>query len=283
MVLHLIGRLGAAAGTGFAVEYAGDAVHALPLEGRLTLCNLSIELGAKMGFIAPDDTTYDYLRGRRYAPQGAAFDAAVAHWRTLPSDDGAVFDREVVIDAAAIAPTVTWGTSPEHAIGVDGQIPDPAHAPDAEHRDAWRAALDYMGLDAGRPIAGTPVDWVFVGSCTNSRITDLRAAAAIARGRHVAPGVTAWVVPGSEHVKREAEAEGLHRVFLDAGFAWREPGCSMCVAANGERVPPGKRSVSTSNRNFVGRQGPGARTHLASPAMAVAAAVTGAITDVRSL
>jgi 3-isopropylmalate/(R)-2-methylmalate dehydratase large subunit len=283
MVLHLIGRLGAAAGTGFAVEYAGEAVRTLPLEGRLTLCNLSIELGAKMGFIAPDDTTYDYLCGRRYAPQGAAFDAAVAHWRTLPSDDGAVFDREVVIDAAAIAPTVTWGTSPEHAIGVDGQIPDPADAPDAEHRDAWRAALDYMGLDAGRPIAGIPVDWVFVGSCTNSRITDLRAAAAIARGRHVAPGVTAWVVPGSEHVKREAEAEGLHRVFLDAGFAWREPGCSMCVAANGERVPPGKRSVSTSNRNFVGRQGPGARTHLASPAMAVAAAVTGAITDVRSL
>jgi 3-isopropylmalate/(R)-2-methylmalate dehydratase large subunit len=283
MILHLIGRLGAAAGTGYAVEYAGPAVRALPLEGRLTLCNLSIELGAKMGFVAPDDTTFDYLRGRRYAPQGAAFDAAVEHWRTLPTDDGAVFDREEVIDAAAIAPTVTWGTSPEHAIGIGGQIPDPADAPDAEHQASWRAALDYMALQPGRSIAGTKVDWVFVGSCTNSRISDLRAAAAIARGRHVASGVTAWVVPGSETVKRQAEAEGLDKVFRDAGFAWREPGCSMCVAANGERVPPGARSVSTSNRNFVGRQGPGARTHLASPAMAVAAAVTGMITDVRTL
>jgi 3-isopropylmalate/(R)-2-methylmalate dehydratase large subunit len=283
MILHLIGRLGAAAGTGYAVEYAGPAVRALPLEGRLTLCNLSIELGAKMGFVAPDDTTFDYLRGRRYAPQGAAFDAAVEHWRTLPTDDGAVFDREEVIDAAAIAPTVTWGTSPEHAIGIGGQIPDPADAPDAEHQASWRAALDYMALQPGRSIAGTKVDWVFVGSCTNSRISDLRAAAAIARGRHVASGVTAWVVPGSETVKRQAEAEGLDQVFRDAGFAWREPGCSMCVAANGERVPPGARSVSTSNRNFVGRQGPGARTHLASPAMAVAAAVTGMITDVRTL
>ena len=283
MILHLIGRLGAAAGTGYAVEYAGPAVRALPVEGRLTLCNLSIELGAKMGFVAPDDATYEYLRGRRYAPQGAAFDAAVAHWRTLPTDDGAVFDREEVIDAAAIAPTVTWGTSPEHAIGIGGRVPDPADAPDAEHRASWRAALDYMALEPGRSIAGTKVDWVFVGSCTNSRISDLRAAAAIARGRHVASGVTAWVVPGSESVKRQAEAEGLDQVFRDAGFAWREPGCSMCVAANGERVPPGARSVSTSNRNFVGRQGPGARTHLASPAMAVAAAVTGMITDVRTL
>ena len=283
MILHLIGRLGAAAGTGYAVEYAGPAVRALPLEGRLTLCNLSIELGAKMGFVAPDDTTYDYLRGRRYAPQGAAFDAAIAHWRTLPTDEGAVFDREEVIDAAAIAPTVTWGTSPEHAIGIGGHVPDPADAPDAEKQASWRAALDYMALEPGRAIAGTKIDWVFVGSCTNSRISDLRAAAAIARGRHVASGVTAWVVPGSETVKRQAEAEGLDQIFRDAGFAWREPGCSMCVAANGERVPPGARSVSTSNRNFVGRQGPGARTHLASPAMAVAAAVTGMITDVRTL
>jgi 3-isopropylmalate/(R)-2-methylmalate dehydratase large subunit len=283
MILHLIGRLGAAAGTGYAVEYAGPAVLALPLEGRLTLCNLSIELGAKMGFVAPDDTTFDYLRGRRYAPQGAAFDAAIAHWRTLPTDEGAVFDREEVIDAAAIAPTVTWGTSPEHAIGIGGQVPDPADAPDAEKQASWRAALDYMALEPGRAIAGTKIDWVFVGSCTNSRISDLRAAAAIARGRHVASGVTAWVVPGSETVKRQAEAEGLDQVFRDAGFAWREPGCSMCVAANGERVPPGARAVSTSNRNFVGRQGPGARTHLASPAMAVAAAVTGIITDVRTL
>ncbi len=283
MILHLIGTLGAAAGTGYAVEYAGPAVRALPLEGRLTLCNLSIELGAKMGFIAPDDTTFDYLRGRRYAPKGTDFEAAVAYWRTLPTEDGAVFDREEVIDAAAIPPTVTWGTSPEHAVGIGGLVPDPAHAPDAEHQAAWRSALDYMALEPGRPIAGTKVDWVFVGSCTNSRMSDLRAAAAVARGRHVADGVTAWVVPGSESVKREAEAEGLDQVFKEAGFAWREPGCSMCVAANGERVPPGARSVSTSNRNFVGRQGPGARTHLASPAMAVAAAVTGMITDVRSL
>jgi 3-isopropylmalate/(R)-2-methylmalate dehydratase large subunit len=283
MILHLIATLGAAAGTGYAVEYAGPAIEALPMEGRLTLCNLSIEMGAKMGFIAPDETTYAYLNGRRYVPQGAAWDAAVAYWRTLPTEPGAVFDREVTIDAAAIAPTITWGTSPEHAIGVGGTIPDPAAAPTEEKQRAWRAALDYMALEPGRPIAGTPIDWVFIGSCTNSRISDLRAAAGLARGRHVAPGVTAWVVPGSESVKREAEAEGLDRVFLDAGFAWREPGCSMCVAANGERVPPGARSVSTSNRNFVGRQGPGARTHLASPAMAVAAAITGAITDVRAL
>jgi 3-isopropylmalate/(R)-2-methylmalate dehydratase large subunit len=236
-----------------------------------------------MGFVASDDTTYDYLRGRRYAPKGAAFDAAVAYWRTLATDEGAAFDREVRIDAAAIAPTITWGTSPEHAIGIGERIPDPENAPDASHREAWRNALDYMGLEPGQTIAGTKVDWVFVGSCTNSRLSDLRAAAAVAKGRHVAPGVTAWIVPGSERVKRDAESEGLDQIFRDAGFAWREPGCSMCVAANGERVPPGARSVSTSNRNFVGRQGPGARTHLASPAMAVAAAVTGAITDVRTL
>jgi 3-isopropylmalate/(R)-2-methylmalate dehydratase large subunit len=240
-------------------------------------------MGAKMGMIAPDDSVYSYLEGRRYAPKGAAFDAAVAAWRMLPSDDDAVFDREAVIDAAAVAPTVTWGTSPEHAMRVDGLIPDPDAAVDEGGRAAWRAALDYMGLAPGRPIAGTPVDWVFIGSCTNSRLSDLRQAAAVAAGRHVAAGVTAWVVPGSERVKRAAEAEGLDRLFRDAGFAWREPGCSMCVAANGERLPPGQRSVSTSNRNFVGRQGPGARTHLASPAMAAAAALTGAITDVRAL
>jgi 3-isopropylmalate/(R)-2-methylmalate dehydratase large subunit len=201
----------------------------------------------------------------------------------LRSDLDAVFDREEVIDVGNVKPTVTWGTSPEHAIAIDAAIPDPSAAPDAERREAWRAALDYMGLEPGKPLAGTKVDWVFIGSCTNSRLSDLREAATLARGRHVAPGVTAWVVPGSERIKRDAEAEGLDAVFRDAGFEWREPGCSMCVAANGERVPPGARSVSTSNRNFVGRQGPGARTHLASPAMAVAAAVTGAITDVRSL
>ena len=283
LILHLIGQIGAAAGTGYAVEYAGSAIRAMPLEGRLTICNLSIELGAKMGMIAPDDITFEYLAGRLFAPKGAAFEQAVAAWRQLPTDEGARFDREEVIDAAAIAPTITWGTSPEHAIAVDAAIPDPADAPDAAHRDAWRAALDYMGLEPGRPIAGTKVDWVFIGSCTNSRMSDLRAAAAVAKGRHVAAGVTAWVVPGSERVKREAEGEGLDKIFTDAGFAWREPGCSMCVAANGERVPPGQRSVSTSNRNFVGRQGPNARTHLASPAMAVAAAVAGAIADVRRI
>ena len=271
LILHAIGKLGAKAGTGHAVEYAGAAVRAMTIEERMTLCNLSIEMGAKMGMIAPDERTFDYLAGRRYAPAGDAFDAAVAAWRQLPSDADAVFDREEVIDAAAVAPTVTWGTSPEHAMAVDGIIPETAD----------RAALEYMGLRPGQPIAGTKVDWVFIGSCTNGRLSDLRQAAAVARGGHVAPGVTAWVVPGSERVKRDAETEGLDRVFREAGFGWREPGCSMCVAANGERVPPGARAVSTSNRNFVGRQGPGARTHLASPAMAAAAALAGAITDVR--
>ena len=283
MVLHLIGLVGAAAGTGFAIEYAGSAIRALGIEGRMTICNLSIELGAKMGFVAPDDATFAFVEGRRFAPKGEMFERAVASWRRLSSEPAAVFDREVEVDAATISPTVTWGTSPEHAIGIEGMIPDPATAPDDNRRDAWRQALDYMGLEPGRPLAGTPIDWVFIGSCTNSRLSDLRDAARLARGRHVAEGVTAWVVPGSERVKRDAEAEGLDQVFRDAGFEWREPGCSMCVAANGERVPPGARSVSTSNRNFVGRQGPGARTHLASPAMAVAAAVTGALTDVRRL
>ena len=283
LILHAIGQLGAKAGTGHAVEYAGAAVRAMTIEQRLTLCNLSIEMGAKMGMIAPDDRTYEYLAGRRYAPKDTAFDTAVAAWRELPSDADAVFDKEAVIDAGAVAPTITWGTSPEHAMPVDGLVPDPDADADATGRATQRAALDYMGLCPGQPIAGTPVDWVFIGSCTNGRLSDLREAAAVVGDRHVAPGVTAWVVPGSERVKREAEAEGLDRLFLQAGFGWREPGCSMCVAANGERVPPDARSVSTSNRNFVGRQGPGARTHLASPAMAAAAALTGAIVDVRGM
>ncbi len=283
LILHVIGRFGAGAGTGHAVEYAGEAVRAMTIEERLTLCNLSIEMGAKMGLVAPDETTFAYVEGRRYAPKGATFAQALAHWRTLPSDPDAHFDREEHVDAGTVAPTVTWGTSPEHALAIDGTIPDPATAPDPDRREAHRAALAYMGLEAGRPIAGTPVDWVFIGSCTNSRLSDLRDAAGIVRGRRVAEGVTAWVVPGSEQVKREAEAEGLDALFRAAGFAWREPGCSMCVAANGERVPPGARSISTSNRNFVGRQGPGSRTHLASPAMAAAAAIAGAITDVRQL
>jgi 3-isopropylmalate/(R)-2-methylmalate dehydratase large subunit len=283
LILTLIGHIGAAAGTGYAVEYAGGAIRDLPVEGRLTICNLSIELGAKMGLIAPDEKTFEYLRGRPYAPQGEMWEQAVAAWRKLPSDADAVFDREVVIDVEKIIPQVTWGISPEHVIGVDGRVPDPSEVADPARRAAIETALDYMGLVPGAPIAGTPVDWVFIGSCTNSRLSDLRAAAEIARGRKVAPGVRAWVVPGSETVKRDAVAEGLDKVFTDAGFEWREPGCSMCLAANGETVAPGQRSVSTSNRNFVGRQGPRARTHLASPASAAAAAIAGAIADVRMM
>ncbi|GJD53346.1 3-isopropylmalate dehydratase large subunit [Methylobacterium crusticola] len=281
LILHLIGVIGAAGGTGYAVEYAGSAIAAMPVEGRLTICNLSIELGAKMGFVAPDETTYAYLQGRPYAPKGEAWEHALAAWRTLPGDPDAAFDREVAIDVAGVAPQVTWGTSPEHVVAVDGTIPDPTAEADPVRRRAMEAALAYMGLEPGGPIAGTKVDWVFIGSCTNGRLSDLREAASVARGNRVADGVRAWVVPGSEIVKRDAEAEGLDRVFTQAGFEWREPGCSMCLAANGEVVPPGQRSVSTSNRNFVGRQGPRARTHLASPAVAAAAALAGAITDVR--
>ena len=283
LILALIGHVGAAGGTGHAVEYAGSAIRSMPIEGRLTICNLSIELGAKMGLIAPDETTYEYLRGRPYAPQGEMWEQAVNAWRQLPSDPDAVFDKEVVIDVEKIIPQVIWGISPEHVIGVDGRIPDPSAIGDPARRTAVETALEYMGLQPGAPIAGTPVDWVFIGSCTNSRLSDLRAAAEIAGGRKVAAGVRAWVVPGSETVKREAVAEGLDRLFIDAGFEWREPGCSMCLAANGETVSPGQRSVSTSNRNFIGRQGPQARTHLASPASAAAAAIAGAITDVRAM
>jgi 3-isopropylmalate/(R)-2-methylmalate dehydratase large subunit len=283
LILALIGHIGAAGGTGYAVEYAGSAIRDLPVEGRLTICNLSIELGAKMGMIAPDEKTYEFIHGRAYAPQGAMWDRAVKAWRELPSDPDAVFDREVVIDVEKIIPQVTWGISPEHVIGVDGCVPDPQAIFDPERRAAIQTALEYMGLKAGAPIAGTPVDWVFIGSCTNSRLSDLRAAAEVARGRKVASGVRAWVVPGSETVKRDAVAEGLDKLFTDAGFEWREPGCSMCLAANGEVVPPGQRSVSTSNRNFIGRQGPRARTHLASPATAAASAISGAIADVRMM
>jgi len=233
-----------------------------------------------MGMVAPDEKTFEFLRTRPYAPQGDMWEHAVSAWRQLPSDVDAVFDKEVGIDVERIIPQVTWGISPEHVIGVDGRIPDPRKIDDPVRRAAIETALDYMGLKAGDPIAGTPVDWVFIGSCTNSRLSDLRE---VARGRKVAPGVRAWVVPGSEMVKREAVAEGLDRLFIDAGFEWREPGCSMCLAANGEIVAPGQRSVSTSNRNFVGRQGPRARTHLASPASAAAAAIMGVIADVRTM
>lgn len=283
MILALIGRIGAAGGTGYAVEYAGSAIRDLPIEGRLTICNLSIELGAKMGMVAPDEKTFEFLRGRPYAPEGRMWAQALSAWRELPSDVDAVFDKEVVIDVERLVPQVTWGISPEHVIGVDGHIPDPRAIDDPVRRAAVETALGYMGLEPGRPIAGTPIDWVFIGSCTNSRLSDLDAAAEVARGRKVAPGVRAWIVPGSEKVKREAVAQGLDKIFMDAGFEWREPGCSMCLAANGETVAPGQRSVSTSNRNFVGRQGPGARTHLASPAMAAAAAIAGAIADVRTM
>jgi 3-isopropylmalate/(R)-2-methylmalate dehydratase large subunit len=283
LILYLIGRIGAAGGSGHAIEYAGSTIRALGAEARMTICNLSIELGAKIGMIAPDDTTFEYLAGRRFAPQGAAWDQAVAHWRTLVTDDDASFDREVSIDARDIAPQITWGTSPEHVIAIDDVVPDPAREENPNRREAMRAALEYMGLAPGETIAGTPVNWVFIGSCTNSRLSDLRAAAEVAKLGRVATGVRAWVVPGSYAVKRAAEAESLDYIFREAGFEWREPGCSMCVAVNGDTVPPGGRAVSTSNRNFVGRQGPGARTHLASPAMAAAAALAGRIIDVRKL
>lgn len=277
MILHLIGMLGAAAGTGHAVEYAGEAVRGLSIEGRLTLCNLTIELGAKYGLVAPDDTTFAYLRGRPYAPKGEAFERALADWRALATDDGATFDREVGVDAAEIRMQVTWGTSPEHVIAIDGEVPDPAGQADPARRAAMQRALDYMGLHAGQRLDELTVDRVFIGSCTNSRIEDLQAAARVVDGQHVADGVKAWVVPGSMSVAREAEQQGLADVFRAAGFEWREPGCSMCVGANGDVVSRGERCVSTSNRNFVGRQGPGARTHLASPAVAAASALAGRI------
>ncbi len=283
IILYAIGQLGTAAGRGYAVEYAGSAVRALPLDARLTLCNLSIEMGAKIGMVAPDENVYRYLLGRHFAPQGALFDKAVSNWQTLHTDEGAAFDAEHIIDATLIAPQVTWGTSPQDVIAVDGLVPDPTQEPDPLRRQAMYDSLAYMGLRPGQPLQGTPVDWVFIGSCANSRISDLREAATVARGRRVAPGVKAWVVPGSEQVRQQAESEGLHLQLLEAGFEWRSPSCSMCLAANGETVPSTQRCVSTSNRNFVGRQGPGSRTHLASPAMAAAAAIAGQIVDVRAL
>jgi 3-isopropylmalate/(R)-2-methylmalate dehydratase large subunit len=283
VILSTIGQLGTAVGRGHALEFAGSLIDELTIEERLTVCNLSIELGSKTGLMAPDDTTYEYLAGRIYAPKGALLDRAVAHWRTLPTDEDAVFDAEHVIRVPDIAPQVTWGTSPQDVIDVTGRIPDPSHEANAERRKSMEAALAYMGLRPGDAIEGTPVDWVFIGSCTNGRLSDLREAANALKGHKVAGGVRAWIVPGSGAVRRAAEREGLHRTFIDAGFEWREPGCSMCLGANGDIIAPGERSVSTTNRNFVGRQGPGARTHLASPATAVAAAVTGHIADVRKL
>ena len=283
IILRLIGELGVAAGNGYAVEYTGSAIRSLPMEGRFTVCNMSVEFGARFGMIAPDDTTLNYVAGRPYAPQGALWDAAVADWRELPTDPMANFDREIRIDLTGLTPQVTWGNNPGAVLPIDGRIPDPANEPDPQRRKEMEAALAYMDLVPGRAIEGTPVDWVFIGSCTNSRLSDLRAAAAVARDRKVARNVRAWVVPGSTEVKRQAEAEGLDRIFRAAGFEWREPGCSMCLGANGDVVPRGERCVSTSNRNFVGRQGPGSRTHLASPVLAAASACTGVIADPRKL
>ena len=279
--LAVIGEIGTAGGTGYVIEYAGDAVRALSMEGRMTLCNLTIEGGARAGLVAPDETTFDYLRGRPAAPKGGAWDIALASWKALFSDPDAVFDREVRIDASAIAPLVTWGTSPEDVIPVTGVAPSPEAFPSPDKRAAVVRALEYMGLEAGQPIASAKVDVVFIGSCTNSRIEDLRTAADIVRGRSVAPGVRAMVVPGSGLVKAQAEEEGLDEVFRAAGFDWREPGCSMCLGMNPDRLAPGERCASTSNRNFEGRQGRGGRTHLMSPAMAAAAALAGHIADVR--
>jgi len=283
LILAVIGKIGTAGGTGHVIEYAGPAIRGLSMEARMTVCNMSIEAGARAGLIAPDDTTFAYLKGRPMAPQGAAFDRAVAHWRTLPSDPGARYDAEVALDVAAVAPQVTWGTSPQDVLPITGRVPDPADAPDEDRRRAMERALDYMGLVPGTPLMEVPIDRVFIGSCTNGRIEDLREVAKVVDGRKVAPGVQAMVVPGSGLVKQQAEREGLDRVFVAAGFEWREPGCSMCLAMNADRLEPRERCASTSNRNFEGRQGRGGRTHLMSPAMAAAAALAGRLTDIREL
>jgi len=283
LILGIIGHIGTAGGTGHVIEYAGDAIRRLSMEGRMTVCNMSIEAGARAGLIAPDEKTFTYLKGRPSAPKGAAWEQAVAFWKTLPSDPGAAYDTEVKIVASKIAPQVTWGTSPEDVLPITGIVPNPADVADPAKRAAMERSLDYMGLKPGTKLMELPVQRVFIGSCTNGRIEDLRAAAKIAQGRKVAAGVNALVVPGSGLVKRQAEAEGLDRIFLEAGFEWREPGCSMCLAMNADRLEPGERCASTSNRNFEGRQGRGGRSHLMSPAMAAAAAVTGRLADVRAL
>ena len=284
VALAVIGRIGTAGGTGYAIEFGGSAIRGLSMEGRMTLCNMAIEAGARMGFVAVDETTIDYLKGRTYSPKGAVWDAAVAHWRTLHSDAGARFDALIELSAANIEPQVTWGTSPEMVAAIGATVPDPAREPDASRREGMERALAYMGLAANTPINEIAVDKIFIGSCTNSRIEDLRAAAGVVRGRKVAASVKlALVVPGSGLVKQQAEREGLDKIFLAAGFEWREPGCSMCLAMNADRLEPGERCASTSNRNFEGRQGAGGRTHLVSPEMAAAAALAGHFSDVREL
>lgn len=283
VILALIARIGIGGGTGHVIEYTGEAVRSLGMEERMTVCNMSIEGGARAGMIAPDDTTFNYLAGRPFAPEGPAWDRAVEAWRGLASDEGAAYDATVTLDAGKLSPMITYGTNPGMGMPVDGIVPDPADARDASQRAALDKALRYMGLRPGERLAGKPVDVVFVGSCTNSRISDLRTAASVLRGRRVAPGVRLLVVPGSQAVKRQAEAEGLDRVFREAGGEWREAGCSMCIAMNGDQLAPGEYAVSTSNRNFEGRQGKGGRTFLASPLTAAATAVRGVITDAREL
>jgi 3-isopropylmalate/(R)-2-methylmalate dehydratase large subunit len=283
MIMALIGRYGVDAGVGYVVQYAGSTIKALPMEGRMTVANMSIEFGARGGLIAADDTTFEYVHGREMAPKGELWNKALADWRALFDERDAAYDKVIEINCSELKPQVTWGNSPQDVIAIDAVVPDPGDFADAARRSMAQRALGYMGLSPGRPIEGTPIDIAFIGSCTNARLSDLHAAAAVARGRRVSEGARALVVPGAAHVKAAAEAEGLHRVFLDAGFEWREAGCSMCVGAGGDSVSPGKRSISTSNRNFEGRQGPGSRTHLASPAMVAAAAITGCITDVRKM
>jgi 3-isopropylmalate/(R)-2-methylmalate dehydratase large subunit len=283
LILAIIGKIGTAGGTGHVIEYAGQAIRDLSIEGRMTICNMSIEGGARAGLIAPDETTYAYIKGRPMAPKAGAWEQAVTYWRTLPSDEGARYDKEVTLSTSEIDPQVTWGTSPEDVVPITGRVPNPDSARDENKRQAMLRALDYMGLTADTPMAEIRVDKVFIGSCTNGRIEDLREAAKVAEGRKVAEGVYAMVVPGSGLVKEQAESEGLDRIFVEAGFDWREPGCSMCLAMNADRLQPGERCASTSNRNFEGRQGRGGRTHLVSPGMAAAAAITGHLADVRAL
>jgi 3-isopropylmalate/(R)-2-methylmalate dehydratase large subunit len=283
IVLAIIGKIGTAGGVGHVIEYTGEAIRALDMAGRMTVSNMTIEAGARAGLISPDEKTFDYIKGREFAPKSAAFEQAVAYWRTLPTDPGAVYDTVVTLDAGTIAPMVTWGTNPGAVLPVTGVVPDPAEVADVDARAQMQRMLDYMALTPGQKLDGVPIDVVFIGSCTNGRIEDIRAAAAVAKGRKVAANVQALVVPGSGLVKQQAEQEGLDRVLLEAGFEWRDPCCSMCLGMNPDKLTRGQRCASTSNRNFEGRQGPGGRTHLVSPAMAAAAAVTGHLTDVREL
>jgi 3-isopropylmalate/(R)-2-methylmalate dehydratase large subunit len=283
IILAIISKLGVGGGTGHVIEYTGSAIAALSMDERMTVCNMSIEAGARAGMIMPDETTFEYLAGRPYAPHDDDWDVAVDQWRALRTDDGAAFDRSISIDANALTPMITYGTNPGMGVPITGRLPEPSAVGDQSERDALERAFRYMGLTPGQPILGTPVDLVFIGSCTNSRLSDLRAAAAVLRGRHVADGVRMLVVPGSQAVMRAAEAESLDRVFREAGAEWREAGCSMCIAMNGDRLRPGQLAISTSNRNFEGRQGPGGRTLLASPLTAAAAAVRGVVTDPRTI